>query len=240
MRLNVLPSDWMLRPAFDLEHKQYVLLGYLQRVRQRFAEHKLFPHLKELRGHLDAAIELRARKAEMAAALPGELVGFDPRTGRAVHAQAPDPWPLELVDRLAEMAIAHMRGALDEGTALGGTLAEGIRLIPVGIQPVDPAEGWLLLRMGTEARVYAFTTPWVRSSTAVGGEDLIVTRYVQTASVGLHRPYEAVRSELVRRPGTPAMPATFAFEAAGGLPFMETFMPLAKRLVHAYRQGAAR
>lgn len=236
MRTSVLPSDWMLRPAFDLEYKQYVLLGYLQRVRKHFAEQKLFPHLKELRRHLDAAMELQQRKAEMARRLHGELQGFDPRTGRAVHAPAPDPWPLEMIDQLTDLTIPGMRKALEEGTELRYAITDGIRLIPIGLQPMDPSEGWLLLRMGHEARVYAYSMPWVRSSTAVDGGDLITTRYITTLPVSLHRTYEVIRSELIRQAGAPVLPATFVFEAASGLPYMETFMPLAKQLVYAYRQ----
>lgn len=234
---HVLPLDWMVRPAFDLEYKQYVLLGYLQRVRRSFAEHKLFPHLKELHTHIGSARELHRRKADMARDFPGELLGFDPRTGRAHHAPPSEPWPLELIDRLTAWSIAGMSKALEEGTELRHNLSAGIQLIPVGLQPMDPSEGWLLLRMGAEARVYAYTLPWVRSSTAVSGEDLIVTRYVMTSRVGLHRTYEVIRSELIRGSTLrAALPATFAFESAEGLPYVETFMPLAKQLVYAYWQ----
>ncbi len=224
----------MLLPAFDLEYKQYVLLGYLQRVRGHFKERRLFPHLKQVQEQLDAAMDLRHRKDELARHIPGELLGFDPATGQAMHAQGPDPWPLELIDQLIGMAIPGLRQALDEGTALRGTLADGIQLIPVGLQPLDPMAGWLLLRSGQEARIYSFHVPWVRSSTARHGEDMLVTQYVCTTAVGLHRTYEVLRSELMRRSDAPVVPATFALETAGRLPYLETYVPLARHLVYEH------
>ena len=229
---RTLPSDWMLIPSFDLEYKQYVLLAYLQRVRARFAEQKLFPHLPEVKEHLDAALELQQRKEAIARSLHGELKGFDPATGNAVHSTPANPWPLELVDRLIAFTLPGMRRLLEEGHTLWEDLCGSIRKIPIGVQPVEPVEGWLLLRKGSEARIYTYSTPWVRSSTGGHEGRCITTHFLATTTVGLHRPYEMIRNELIRRPDAPAMPATYAFEASVELPFVETFLPLAKQLIY--------
>src|SRR5690606_37876652 len=80
-----LPRDWVVRPAIDLELKQYMLLGYLQRVGGRFAERKLYPHLEDLGAHIAELLRLRRGKDELARAIPRGLLGFDPRTGAPVY-----------------------------------------------------------------------------------------------------------------------------------------------------------
>jgi hypothetical protein len=46
--LEILPTGWYIEPPIDFEHKQYVLLSYLQRVDNSFMEKKLSPYLLNL------------------------------------------------------------------------------------------------------------------------------------------------------------------------------------------------
>jgi hypothetical protein len=46
--LDILKIDWYIEPPIDFEHKQYVLLNYLQKVDNSFIEKKLSPHLLNL------------------------------------------------------------------------------------------------------------------------------------------------------------------------------------------------
>jgi len=45
---NLLPITWFIESPIDFEHKQYVLLGYLQKVEISFLDKKLSPHLLHL------------------------------------------------------------------------------------------------------------------------------------------------------------------------------------------------
>jgi hypothetical protein len=46
--LDILQIGWYIEPPIDFEHKQYVLLSYLQRVDSSFMKKKLSPHLLNL------------------------------------------------------------------------------------------------------------------------------------------------------------------------------------------------
>ncbi len=229
-----LPLDWAFRPALDLELKQYTLLAYLQRVQGRFREHKLYPHLLELRAHLDTLTELRRRKEALAGEMGGGLLGFDPHTGNALHERPVDDAHLGVIDAVIDFALPGLRRMWTEGSDLRQDLAGRIRLIPVGLQPLNPAEGWLLLRQQREARVYAYTIPLVHPAAITSGHQHVITRFVATYTLGISCTYEHIRTELHSARGAPAVPATYAFEAEGDLPHIETFMPLAKELVRAH------
>ena len=73
MSTTFLPLDWAFRPALDAELKQYLLYGYLQRVRASFAASKLYPHLDELDQHMQELVRVKQQKRQLARALGGEL-----------------------------------------------------------------------------------------------------------------------------------------------------------------------
>jgi hypothetical protein len=227
-----LPKDWVVRPALDLELKRYILLAYLQRVEQRFRDRKLYPHLEELGAHVEELEALREGQATLARAWPGDVVGFDHTTGAVVRERQPEDPALQVVTAVVDLALQGMKRLRDEGQGLREELAGTIRLEPVGVEPLVPHEGWLLLRTGQEARVYRYTLPWVRPGKPLPPHRLLRTRYVMTTTVGLARPYERIKADLRALWADVPNPATYVFEAEPTMPCIETFMPLAKQLVY--------
>jgi hypothetical protein len=229
-----LPKDWVFRPYIDLELKQYTLLAYLQRVQQRFAEEKLYPHLEEIRAHLDELLRLRSMKADFERNLQGDLVGFDPRTGQALHEPVTEHELLAVLDEIIDMAVPDLQRMWSDGSDLRSRLAEGIHFSPVGVLPLRSHEGWLLLRSGRETRVYNFAMPLLRESSEAYQYRSVVTHYVTSYSMGIAHTYEHIKAELVKQHRHMPAPATFAFEAERELPYIETYMPLAKQLVYEH------
>ena len=199
-----LEQDWLLAPGFDLELKQYVLLGYLQRVEARFSERKLYPHLDELWAHAKRLTQLQQHLQSTNEAL-GDVIDF---------------------------ALPELRVMLDEGRELRRSLSSRIHFSPVGLLPIHTHEGYLLLRQGREARVYEYRVPLFHGTAEGLQYQSVRTRYLDSYQVSLANTYEHIKSDLVRRVRQLPHPATFVFEAEIGLPHIETFMPLVKQLVH--------
>jgi hypothetical protein len=237
MEMKGLPNDWVFRPAFDLELKQYTLLAYLQRVTKRFGEQKLYPYLYELDEHLDTLLSVRSKKDQLTLGLPGELLGFDPATGKAIRSAVEEPELLGVVDAVIDFAIPGLRKAMDQGLELREELAERIRFGPVGVQPLRTSEGWLMLRTGPEARIYSYTIPLVHEYQGPYRYRSVLTRYIGSHTLSLRYTFERIRSEfLIGRSELP-VPATFAFETDASIPHIETFMPLAKQLLYEQVSG---
>jgi hypothetical protein len=226
-----LGPDWLLAPGIDLELKQYILLGYLQRVRSRFGEHKLYPHLDELNGHLERLVRLRDRRRELQDMLAGEVVGLDLERAELVRAHREEDALLQVIDDVLAFAIPELRTCLGGGHELRRELAGHIRFGPVGLLPLDAREGYLMLRQGREARVYAYRVPLVRCSGEDEAHHRMRTHYIGSYTVSITHTYDGIRAELVRTNRQLPHPATFVFEADITLPHIETFMPLAKQLV---------
>jgi hypothetical protein len=223
-----LGSDWVVAPALDLELKQYILLAYVQRVRKRFAERKLFPYLSDVATQLDDLLRLQREKEALAQGF-GELVGFDPRTGSPVRETPPDPAPIAVVDEVIRFAVPGLEKLRAQGLELQHELSERLRLEPVGVQPLNTMEGWILLRSGSSARAYAYSIPLVAHTTG----PRMRTCFVASYTMGLHCTYEAIKSDLVRTHAWMPNPAVFAAEFDEELPWMETALPLVKQTLQA-------
>jgi hypothetical protein len=227
-----LPRDWAFRPALDLELKQYILLAYLQGVRNRFDEQKLYPHIDELKTHLAELERLRMEKEKWSRHLGSRLLGFDRTTGMAVREPlTQDEW-LDVVDEVIEWSMPGFQQALMLGMELRDELVRRIAFAPVGLLPLDATHGWLLLRTGTEARAYAYDLSPIQSPNPEPRTGRLRTRYAASYSVNLACTIEWIKLDLVRRHSAMPNPAVFVFEAEHGIPCIETYMPLAKHLVY--------
>jgi hypothetical protein len=228
MPITSLPDDWAYAPALDAELKRYQLLAYVQRVQAGFAALKLYPLLHELDHQVSGLLRLREGLSRAQREIGGELAGFDAATGMPVHAPLPaDPW-IALVEDVIGEAVPTLKEALTEGRAIRDEIGRGIRFGPVGLLPLRPSHGWLLLRDGRDASAYAFELPMVASADA---QAHLRTRYVTTFTMSLGRTFERIKGELLERHPDPPNPAVFAFETDLSLPRIETYMPVAKQLL---------
>ena len=57
-------TDWLFQDPIDLEHKQLVLLGYLQKLDKNLNSFKLYPQFQEISLHL-ASINLLIEKGQI-------------------------------------------------------------------------------------------------------------------------------------------------------------------------------
>ncbi len=227
-----LGADWIVAPGLDLELKQYILLAYLQRVQARFKEKKLYPHLDELRGHLERLTQLRNTRAALMEQLGGEVVGMDLERAELIRSRHEEHALLQVIDDVLAFAIPELQAQIGSGLDLRNELSSHIHFGPVGLLPLNTREGYLMLRQGHEARVYAYRVPLVQEEPHAAPHRIMRTQYIASHTVGIGRTYENIRAELVRKHEQLPVPATFVFEADISLPHIETFLPLAKQLVH--------
>ena len=234
-----LARDWVLRTGIDRELQQYTLLAYLQRVEARFKERKLYPHLDDLRTHVEELLRLRRTKEELARNIPGELLGFDPASGLAVRERPADDQWLAVIEEVIDLAVPGLQRMWNEGSGLRQEIAGRIHFAPVGLWPLSTQEGWLLLRTGCEARVYGYSMPLLRDLPEGSHARYPLTRYITSYTMGIAHTYEHIKADLIRKHRELPNPATFAFETDLSLPHIETFMPLAKQLVYEHIARAA-
>ncbi|MFZ1664740.1 MAG: hypothetical protein WBO28_06990 [Flavobacteriales bacterium] len=227
----------ILTPVLDAELEEYLLLAYMQRVQAEFRDRKLYPWLHEVWKRATQLKELQRRADQLSSHMPGELLGIDLEREQLLRA-APDHGRIAAMLASVERTLPELRTALDRGNGLREEYQSTIRCEPVGLLPLGAQEGWLLLRQGNEAVVYAYEVPKVRAADVAGAAHFNVrTRYCSTYTVGLGYGYGQIKAELART-GPMPNPAVFVFESTMTLPRIETFLPLAKQIAYDWAVGA--
>jgi hypothetical protein len=57
--MKTLSANWITENLVDFEYKKYVLLGYLQQVKEHFKDKKLYPDLSDVISHYKNLLALK-------------------------------------------------------------------------------------------------------------------------------------------------------------------------------------
>jgi hypothetical protein len=222
----------LLTLPLDEELARYQLMAYLQRVEHRYGERKLYPHLDDLQARREVVMALRRQKEELENAMLREIIGWDLSTGRPIRAVPEEDDHARLLDQVFHMALPRIDQALVRGAELRQEIMHHIQIEPVGVLPLHTSEGYLLLRQGPAARVYAYQLGLYDGGDMAEASRQMRTVYVTDYTISWACPYEQVKADLVRHRAELPNPAVFAFSSELLLPPIETFLPLAKQLVY--------
>lgn len=233
MNMEVSGIDRLLAPPLDRELKRYTVLAYAQRMQERFTSRRLYPYLDVLGQCVQELRSWGEQRDRMDAGMPKELIAIDLKRLRFSYSSgAEKPDALSMIDETIALALPELTRTLGTGNELRSELLDGIQFTPVGVMPLYANEGYLMLRQGSEARVYTYALHRVFAGMEGSAHMNLTTRFVSTYTIGLASTYEQIKRELTRAFAWPN-PAAFAFEAQKPLPPVETFLPLAKQLVYA-------
>lgn len=218
--------------AWDEEAAHYRLMAYLQRIRSGYSERRLYPYVSDVSLRVRALRELVEQKRKLRNALGSPVIGFDLVEGRLHRAPLAEQPQVAAMDRLLSRTLPELEGLRRMGAELREEFTAHIQMEPVGLLPLHVSEGYLLLHQGHELRAYAYTVPVPLRCDELDGTDLVRTRYLNAYRPSLVFTYEQVKADLVRTFSHLPNPAVFAFTVDITLPALETFVPLAKRLVY--------
>ncbi|GAB3734720.1 hypothetical protein [Spirosoma lituiforme] len=230
--MKKLQPDWFTQNWLDAEYQKYVVMAYLQAVQKNFVEHKLCPDLPELRSHYDAGIRFSRGKGTLNAAFPkrvSRVTGPPPRI--EYKSEVTDPSFMTEMDAIMEFALPRFQTLLAEGQQRWLDIANSLILAPVGLLPLRPEEGYLLLHTTdqTETHVYYFCLT-LYSDQEPGGR-LVQMRFIEAVRKSLANTVENIKLDLIRRHRYLPNPATFTLESQKNYPIQETLLPIARQLL---------
>ncbi len=230
--MESLSPNWFIDAPLDAEHKQYLLLGYLQSVQQHFDKKQLYPQLGDLLTHYRNIVQFRGNKAALQMAFPERLTEIDLNNFKLAFekAVADDSLMLSINDIL-NFSIPKLKESIEQGKEIYDGFESHITLKPVGIVPLYLEEGYLLLRLSpipkSAINVYRYQiTLFENENNRYRG---IHTQYVATYEYSLSNQYEHIKKDLVSKMVYLPNPLVFALETNTELPLEETLLPIARR-----------
>lgn len=230
--MKKLQSDWFTQGWIDAEYQKYVLLAYLQAVRQNFTDKKLCPDLPDLRSHYDNGLRFSRGKGTLNAAFPKRISRITGRPPRIEYeSEVTDDTHMAEMDAIMDFALPRFQAALTEGQQIWEDIATSLTLTPIGLLPLRPEEGYLLLHATnqSETQVYYFCLT-LYSEQEPGGR-LVQLRFLEAVQKSLVNTFENVKLDLIRRHRSLPNPATFMLESQRSYPVQETLLPIARQLL---------
>ncbi|GAB4041570.1 hypothetical protein [Spirosoma gilvum] len=230
--MKKLQSDWFTQNWVDAEYQKYVVMAYLQGVKQNFADYKLCPDLPELRDHYHEGLRFARGKGTLNAAFPkrvSRISGPPPRI--EYKSEVTDPTFMAELDAIMEFALPRFQTMLTEGRQRWDDIAQSLTLLPVGLLPLRPEEGYLLLHATNQAETQVYYFAMTLYSEQEPGGRLVQLRLVDVVKKTLANTFENIKLDLIRRHRHLPNPATFILESKHTYPVQETLLPIARQLL---------
>ena len=229
--MTELSKNWLTEKHIDFEYKKYVLLSYLQGVKQNFNVTKLYPWLSELIEHYKNAVAVKENKQNLKKYFPQRLSGINEQGQLTYELMVGDNDLMKELEGIIEYAIPQFRQQVEEGKNIYDIVEENVYIQPVGLIPLNPESGYMFLKGGETAstNVYEYQVTFFENATEKF--KAIHTHFVKAFEKNISTTYQSIKSELLRENKHLPNPAAYAIETEMSLPLQETFLPIAKRML---------
>jgi len=219
----------------DFELQKYRLLAYLQEVKQCFNETKLYPQLADIVFHYNNLGAFRKNKQFLQDHFPKKIDMLDMQKLEIVYEKMlADDGLMQELEHITQYALDEMKGTINEGAEIYEFVEKQLQVEPVGIIPLYKNEGYILLRYGinSEVRIYGYNiTLFEHQHSRYKG---IKLAYIDSREKNLANTYEQIKIDIIRSIRTLPNPAVYRVELPLSVPFNETLLPIAKRVLVKY------
>jgi len=227
-----LKNDWLTEGLIDFEFKKYVLLAYLQEVRQNFRITRLYPFLSDLIFHYKNLRSIQENQKIIFEKFPRIIKKADFEKLKLSYEKIiKDDDIMKEIEDIVFFAIDEILRALKEGKEIYDFVEEHVDLIPVGLSSLYKDEGYMLIdkKPENEVKVYRY-----QITIFEGPEEKfrgVHTTLIDQFEKSIVSTYEQIKLNLIRKHKELPNPATYLVDTKFAFPLNETLLPVAKRLL---------
>lgn len=224
------PENWLADGWMDTEYKQYILLGWLQRIRKEYDAARLYPALSEsIEAHRKLA-SLAAARSAIDAKSHGTVTGIDwSKLALKKDVHTPHPELNHYLTELIAFALPRIERSVEEGKSLYDWVEEQVEFDTVGLLPLYKDEGYLLVLECDEEGVLAFRYRKSKVELDHAPAHQLEIQLVDQTRRSLSNTLAQVKLNLVKKFTDLPNPATYLFRSKLGFPLAETLLPIARR-----------
>jgi len=230
--MDKLKDNWLTDGLIDFEYKKYHLLAYFKNVKASFSRMELYPFLSDLVFHYRNLISLKENKTLIRESFPKELSPESLRNMVLNYRRIIDDDMVMLeIESIMEYALPHFKDSLEEGSFIYEYVQSKCEISPVGLTSLYLDEGYLFVSQPPEkeTNIYRYqATIFNQSAEVLRG---IHTEFLLTAERSLGNTYENLKLNLIKRYSELPNPSVYLVSSKVRFPYMQTLMPVAKRLL---------
>ena len=231
-------TDWLFQEPIDLEHKQYVLLDYLQKLDKNLNSFKLYPQFQEISLHL-ASINLLIEKGQI---LTLNRTLKDPDDEILISDLIPVDCPLltkeEILDvyHICKYSSTKLTDYFNHAKAIWDIVNDTVSIDPVqNPKNIEPKQGLFIIKDNEIDHLYEFIIKPIKKGVV---ETKCVIKKVCTCETDdFEDKVKMVKNSLIKNLNQPDVYKNlilFRIYHTNQFPFKETILPLAKRKVMNY------
>jgi hypothetical protein len=236
--MKELNKNWLTQGLIDFEYKKYLLLGYMQGVKEEFNNRKLYPIFSDLLFHYKNIISLKQNKSLIYENFPKEISGADFEKLKLMYTEiVKDDQIMQELEDIMEFSIPVFQNHLSTGKDIYEEIEYSMSIAPVGLFSLNHDSGYLFFYVDNirQAKVYEYEmTIFENADEKYRG---IHTHFVETVDKGLNNTFESIKIYLVKKYNKMANPATYLIDAKVNYPFDEAILPIGKRMLVRYING---
>lgn len=229
--MKKLSTDWLTQGLIDFEYKKFVLLAYLQTVKNSFDKVELYPFMGDLVFHYRNLLALKENKALIRESFPKEISLEEFNKLELNYRQIiEDDAVMSEIGNIIEFSLPKLKDSLQEGSVIYEYVESQCEISPIGVTPLYAKEGYLFVTLPPEKVTTIFR--YQVSIFEHSQEQLrsLNTEFIERVEKKPLHTYERMKLDLIRKFSDLPNPATYLILSKIKFPFSETLMPVAKRL----------
>ena len=221
--MEKLDKDWLTKDNTDFEYKKYVLLDYLQKVNNKFKEKKIYPYLSDCIEEFRSLKNLLEQKDKLT---PKELTSIDFKNMELVYTTIDDDI-FKQVEKLINYALRRLKGTIEEGRKICDKIEEKIIFKSVGIIIENNEEGYLILSSKTSI-IYHYKM----DTLIIEGNKYksLRTTAITTPNIPTLESQENIKIDYIN-PICETPKTVYGAYSEEDIPFVETYLPIVKRIL---------
>ena len=227
-RLN---KNWFVEGWIDFEYKKYILLAYLQKIKNSFDNVKLYPYLSDLIHHYEDLIRYNSQQNQLKSSFQKEIDNIDLKNLKISFNNISEDEIVNKIMEIVDYSIPRLKESVDRGTELYDFISSKIKMDSVGIIPFYKKEGYLLLQIeGNEVvSVYRYSSSIIhKNNDHYHG---LMTKKIDQFRFSLANSLPKIKIKLIKKYTDLPTPATYVIHSSMKFPANQTIMPIAKRLL---------
>lgn len=231
-------TDWLFQDPIDLEHKQLVLLGYLQKLDKNLNSFKLYPQFQEISLHL-ASINLLIEKGQI---LTLNRTLKDPDDEILISDLIPVDCPLltkeEILDvyHICKYSSTKLTDYFNHAKAIWDIVNDTVSIDPVqNPKNIEPKQGLFFLDYGNKTYLYEFIIKPIKKGNLES--KCHIKRICECSKGDFDEKLQEVKKPLIKNLQDPKVHSkliVFNINHNNNYPLKETLLPIAKRKIMNY------
>jgi hypothetical protein len=231
-------TDWLFQEPIDLEHKQYVLLNYLQKLDKNLNNFKLYPQFQEISLHL-ASINLLIEKGQI---LTLNRVLKDPDDEILISDLVPTDCPLLTKEEILEVyhvckySSTKLSDYFNHAKAIWDIVNDTVSINPIkNKKNIEPKQGLFILNYNDKTLLYEFIIKPIKKNNI---ETKCHIKKICECSINeFEEKLKEVKNPLIKNLQESEIHnklIVFTINHNGNYPLKETLLPIAKRKIMNY------